>query len=596
MDSNNILFGEFPQISKEEWVDKISTDLKGADYNKRLVWHFDEKMDIQPFYMAEDTEAVILPTKNQGDNNWEIREEIHFKEIEEAHKKLERGAESLILKGFDLDDNNSAAKVMDALNPEETPVHFTSVYSYPKLLTKLKKEAAKRELSMEKYQGSFDFDYYSYYLFRKEFYHSFEANRRELKVLMDKAMKLLPHFKVINVNAKHYHNAGATMIQEMAFGLAHGAEYLTDCTEEGMSIDNVLPRMQFTFAIGSSYFPEIAKIRALRFLWNRIAKQFNPSEETSTDMFIHSTSSSWNKAVYDPHSNLLRTTTETMSAVIGGCDATTIAPLDSQYKQSDSITKRIARNQQIILKEEVHLWKVIDPSKGSYYIENLTKELIEKVWDLFLEINKRGGYRAILENGFLFEEIEKSAAKKDMDIAMRRINILGVNQFPNINERKLSDITTEKWPSKGGLKTYRGAEAIEELRLITEKYIQKGNKIPLVFLLTIGDLNMRKARANFAYNFFGCAGFEVQDNNGFETINEGMNAAEKAKADLVVICSSDDEYLPLVKAIKDQKEKIVIAGSPKDMEAIIAEGIHHFIHTRSHLLNELKSYQSQLGI
>jgi methylmalonyl-CoA mutase len=589
------LFAEFPPISKERWLEKIHTDLKGADYEKKLVWRFDEQIKLHPFYTADDLQAQNPPLKCASNNDWEIREDADFKKMDEANLYLKRGAEALTLRGFELDTEGAAEHLFEQDFAGKTPIHFVGVYSYPKLLTKLKKASKAKEIDLSTWEGSFDFDYYSYYLFRKEFYHSFEANRRELKNLINKASELLPKYRVINVNAKHYHNAGATMVQEMAFGLAHGAEYLTDCTDEGLSIDDVLPRMQFTFATGSSYFPEIAKIRALRILWQRIVEKFEPTQVVP--MYIHSVSSSWNKATFDPHTNLLRTTTECMSAIIGGCDATTISNLDSTFKYEDVTSRRIARNQQIILKEEVNLWKVADVASGSYYIEELTQQLVEEAWKLFVEISEMGGYRAVLENNWLFEQIEKSAAKKDMDLAMRKINLLGVNQFPNLQERKAEVIQIEKRPYKGGLRTYRGAEAFEDLRLKTEAFEKAGNDTPHVFLLTIGDLNMRKARANFAYNFFGVAGFKATDNNGFASMAEGIQAAKNAKADLIVLCSSDEEYPEFLAQVNEMKDRFVVAGYPKgSLEQIQSMGFEHFIHARCNILEELKKYQSILGI
>ncbi len=597
INSGEKLFEEFPEITKDEWINKIKIDLKGADFNKKLVWRFDENIDIQPFFMSEDLEKSYGTAKAGPDNNWEIREEIDFGDIEKAASLIEKGAEGLTVKGFDLNDDNAAARLFDNVDLSRTPVHFSSVYSYSKLLSKLKKEALKRGLALQKLKGSFDFDYYSYYLFRREFYNSFEANRKELKVLINRAKDSFSKFRIINVNAKHYHNSGASLVQETAFALAHGAEYLTDLTDEGLSADDILPRMQFTFAAGSSYFPEIAKFRALRFLWKRIAAKFNPSGHDIAEMYINAVSSEFNKAVYDPHVNLLRNTTEIMAAVIGGCDAMTVSPLDAFFKTPDETTRRIARNQQIIIKEEVKLRKVKDPSKGSYYIEKLTEIFVEKIWELFLEISKAGGFRAVLENGFIFDQIEKSARKKDMDIAMRKINILGVNQFPNLNEEKLKEISKQKKSTSKGLKPYRGAEAIEELRLKTERHVAAGNKKPLIFLLPFGDLGMRKARANFALNFFACAGFEVKDNNGFDTINQGLEAASRAGADIIVLCSSDEEYLAAVKEIKAPKDKIAIAGYPRDFaDEIKAAGIEHFIHLRSNLIDELKTFQQLTGI
>jgi methylmalonyl-CoA mutase len=286
-----------------------------------------------------------------------------------------------------------------------------------------------------------------------------------------------------------------------------------------------------------------------------------------------------------------------MSSVIGGCNSVSVAALDSAYKPTETTTRRIGRNQQLVLKEEVYLYKVADPSQGSYYIEELTQKLAENAWELFVKISEMGGFRAALENGFIFDEIAKSAAEKDLEIAMRRTNLLGVNQFPNIAERKADEVKIEKRPSKGGLKIYRGAEAFEEMRLKTEAFEKAGNPTPHVFLITIGDLTMRKARANFALNFFGCAGFKITDNLGFESVAEGLKAANDSGADLIVICSSDEEYLSLAQQVSHNHERIIIAGYPTEtLEDIKKAGIENFIHARCNVLEELNKYQTILGI
>jgi len=598
---NDLLFADFQPVTKEKWMEKVRSDLKGKDPDKILRWHFDPAVSPEAFYTDEEIKNSYSTTHTRKNNDWEIREDIDFKEIDKAGDLFGKGVEALTVRGFNLDDDQAASRLFEAANPAARPLHFTGVYSYSKLMTRLKKEITRSELDSLQWQGSFDFDYYAYYLSRREFYHSFEANRKELKVLINKAKKFLPGYRIINVSAKTYHNAGATMVQELAFALAHGAEYLTDSTDEGLPPEDVLPRMQFTFATGSSYFPEIAKIRAAKWLWKRIAEKYGVKEEPLKYIYIHSVSSLWNKAVYDPYVNLLRTTTETMAAVIGGCDAVTVTPFDAVYEPPTATAKRHSRNQQIILKEEVNLYRVTDPASGSYYIEKLTEELINATWDLFLKIQDMGGFRAALENGFIFDEIEKSARSKDLMIARGEIKILGVNQFPNLEETMAGKITVTGKREKKGLQTYRGAEAFEKLRLRTERAVQKGHKKPAVFLLTKGNLAMRKARAAFALNFFGVAGFEVIDNNGFDTLAEGMNAARRADADLIVFCSADDEYhamaLEAASRFPDELSKIVVAGYPAGkVEDIKATGITRFIYAGCNLLDELTAYQKFLGI
>jgi methylmalonyl-CoA mutase len=296
-----------------------------------------------------------------------------------------------------------------------------------------------------------------------------------------------------------------------------------------------------------------------------------------------------------------------MSASLGGADSITVLPFNAAYEESNEFSDRIARNQQLLLKEESHFSKIADPAAGSYYLEELTASIADQAWKLFLEVQEKGGYLAALREGFIQAEIKKMAGKRDMNIATRRENLLGVNQFPNFTEKldaeldaavfAATDLTAEGAEIET-LKPYRGAQAFEALRYKTDVYA-KTNKRPLAFMLTIGNLGMRKARAQFACNFFAVAGFDVLDNNGFKTVEEGVEAARKAGAAIVVICSSDDEYAELAPAAFDAiggKAIFVVAGAPACTEELKAKGIANYINVKSNLLAELKTYQSTLGI
>ena len=343
-------------------------------------------------------------------------------------------------------------------------------------------------------------------------------------------------------------------------------------------------------------------------------------------MYIHSTTSAWNKTLFDPYVNLLRSTTEAMSAVIGGTQSLSILPFDTFYKDPDEFSTRLARNQQIILKEEVYLDKVVDPSAGSYYIENLTQLIAEAAWKVFLQVEEKGGMVEAVKAGFVQEIIEKSAAQRLEDIANRRLIQLGTNQYPNLNEEMLGQIhfaeedeeleeeiyadedmeieDEDEAPSTyKKLVLFGGSDAFDQLRLATEQFVEEGNKKPAVFLFNIGNLAMRKARAMFTTNFFGCAGYEILDNSGFQTVDEGVEAAKASNAEIVVICSSDDEYATLGAEIATKlkaanKEIIlVVAGYPKEiLDTLKQAGVEEFIHVRSNLLQTLESFQEKLGI
>ena len=397
-------------------------------------------------------------------------------------------------------------------------------------------------------------------------------------------------------------------MEELAFSLSMGAEFLTRLTDLDYSIDDIAPRIKFNFGVGSNYFMEIAKLRAARLLWAKVVNAYGPKNTEVTKMHIHSANISFNKTIYDAHSNMLRTTTETLSALLGGTDSFTVLPYNASFEWPNEFAERIARNQQLLLKEESFIDKIADPSAGSYYIETLTDELIEKAWNLFLEVEDKNGFIEAAKQGFVQEKIENSAQERKDFAATRKDIYLGTNQYPNFTEHMEHSINPDvlkPFDQSSGdaivkpLKQFRVSQGFENLRYATDMYSKK-LKRPKAFMLTIGDLNMRKARAQFACNFFAVAGFEVQDNNGFDSIKEGLAAAEKAKAEIVVLCSSDDDYAKLAPELAQEKKDTsiaVIAGYPKNLiDDLKKIGLHRFIHVKSNLLKDLTDYQKALGI
>jgi methylmalonyl-CoA mutase len=411
-------------------------------------------------------------------------------------------------------------------------------------------------------------------------------------------------FKLITVSGHHFSNAGASVVQELAFVLSAGCEYLSVLEELGVKPDIAAPRMQFVFGTGSNYFMEIAKLRAARTLWSKVVESFGGSE-ASCKMYIHSVVTEWNKTIYDSYVNMLRSTTEAMSATLGGTDSLEVTPFDSPYAQASDFSSRIARNTQIILKEEAHFDKVVDPAAGSYYIENLTDQIAEHAWALFIEIEGKGGFSEAFQSGFIQEKIKQTASQRLKAIATRKEVLLGTNQYPNTNEHAADKTDIEKFSlafDDGGfkriaepVKPFRGAMEFEILRLSVEK----AEKIPVAFMLTIGSPAMRKARSNFSGNFFSCAGYKIIDNNGFVTPEAGVKAAFECGANIIVLCSGDDEYAtfaPQVHELVDNKAILVIAGEPACKTELEAKGIKNYISLRSNVLDTLKYYNNLLGI
>ena len=647
MDQNNDkLFGTFPKVATSEWEARILADLKGADYQKKLVWKTSDGFDVKPYYREEDTlgigsvntmpgEYPFVRGNNPTSNNWEIRQDIETDDETEANllaiDAIKRGATGVGLVAAELETESDIEELLKNINPAEVAIHFGAAPSYPALIRIVGANAKTQNLPLAKLKGSFDFDPISYLLLNGDFWKSEKSDLAQVAAMVKLGKELMPAAKVINVNGHYFNSAGATMVQELGFSLASGNEYLSSATSAGVSVDDIAQRIMFSFGVGSNYFMEIARLRAARLLWAKIVEQYKPASETSMQMHIHCNTSAWNKTLFDPYVNLLRSTTEAMSAIIGGTQSLSILPFDTFYKDPDEFSNRLARNQQIILKEEVYLDKVVDPSAGSYYIENLTQLIAEAAWKLFLQVEEKGGMVEAVKSGFVQDEIEKSAGQRLDDIANRRIIQLGTNQHPNPAEQMLEQIhfseedemleeelyadeedememdgeeEDEDAPTTyKKLVLFGGSDAFDQLRLGTEQFVADGNKKPAVFLLNIGNLAMRKARAMFATNFFGCAGYEILDNSGFETVDEGVKAALASKAEIVVICSSDDEYatvgIEIAQKLKTANKalNLVIAGYPKEiLDSLKQAGVDEFIHVRSNLLDTLESFQEKLGI
>ncbi|MBN1949715.1 MAG: methylmalonyl-CoA mutase small subunit [Bacteroidales bacterium] len=618
------LFDNFPPVTSREWEEKIIADLKGADYEKKLVWNTLEGFKVNPYYRTEHLsdkeylegfpgEYPFVRGNQTNSNDWEIRQDIKLDNLETANHKslfvLDRGITSL---GFIsppykdtslIKNQNSLSILLKDIYPECIRLYFVCGYNAPLVLKLLHQEVETKKLDPAKIQGATDFDPLGYLTILGNFSSSEKEDFTELARLISFAEEKLPSYKVLGINGVFFHNAGASIVQEMAFALSMAAEYLARMTDSGFTADTISRHMQFNLGVGSNYFMEIAKIRAFRYLWSKIADTFKVESNQARKADIHSITSEWNQTIYDPYVNVLRATTESMAAVIGGTDSLTVRPFTYNYKPTSKFSGRISRNIQIILKEEAYLSKIVDPSAGSYYIENLTDSLINESWNLFLKIEDEGGYLEALKKGIIQKEIETVADTRRKSVASRREILLGTNQYANSLESVKEEIDENlafPEPVPGDtlvtpIRKFRGAMDFEKLRLATENHPFR----PKVFLLTLGNLTMRKARASFSSNFFGCAGYEVIDNMGFDSPEQGAKAALQARADIVVVCSSDEEYAESVPAVKEslgEKVILVVAGAPACMEELKSKGIGNFIHLRSNLLETLNDIQNKLGI
>ena len=462
---------DFPPVPTATWEAVIVKDLKGADYEKKLVWRSDEGLAVRPYYRSEDL--------------------------------------------ADLGDQIASAP------------------------------------------GQFPF---------------VRGSGKAWKIDQD----AVPSSDAIRVD--RVLEAGADAIQQLGIALAAGVEKLTRLCED-RPVDVAAREIEFVFAVGSTYFFEIAKLRAARLLWARAVVAFAPTDLDSCRMNLHVRTSRLNKSFCDPYTNVLRATTEAMSAAIGGCETLTVQPFGFE--------EHLALGVQRVLAEEAHLDAVADPAGGSYYIEALTASLAREAWKLFQRIEAGGGYSQALSAGWLAEEIAKTRAAREKAVSSRRKALVGVNNYPDLGGKPVAIVSN---PATGDapFPQFRLAEPFEKIRERTERHAEATGHAPRVLLLKRGDVKMRTARANFALNFFGCAGFAITESEEYADIN----------ADLLILCSSDPEYLAFAEeVISAVKIPVIVAGNPKEqIEALKAAGVKGFVHVGSDAVETLTDWQNRLGV
>ncbi|MBW7857271.1 MAG: methylmalonyl-CoA mutase, partial [Leptonema sp. (in: Bacteria)] len=406
---------------------------------------------------------------------------------------------------------------------------------------------------------------------------------------------------VAAIRSDLFHNSGASAALELGLTLSAVAEITVGLIDAGLTADQALHCITLFQPVGSLYFVEIAKLRATRRLSALLAKGFGVLSYQNPILNQSIITSLFNQSYYDQHTNMLRGCTEVMSAVLGGATSIIALPLDAAFQKDDTFSRRMAINTQLIVRNESYLHKVADPAGGSYYIEDATDKIAESAWRIFQEIEAEGGYLAGLEKGTIQGRLKQAGQKRLEDLANRKEIQIGVNQFPNNNEQLLKENKTAATMTQPTVSnrfetvtTFRFANSFEQLRLTTESCSRRPN----IQLLPFGQLSMQRARAAFIVNFFGCAGFSVNDPGSLETIDQCLEFAKNmSNIDAFVLCASDSEYLPAVTKFKDQlqelKVPIIVAGNPTDSQELTSLGIDNFIHIKTNLLQTLTDYQQR---
>ncbi|PCJ98257.1 MAG: methylmalonyl-CoA mutase [Flavobacteriaceae bacterium] len=460
--SKNGLFDEFPEVSAKEWKQKIQFDLQGADYNDTLVWESPEGIKVKPFYHADDLkgESFLPPTDN---NNWNIGQAIYAGNAQLANKKaldaIARGAESLV---FTIPFKDiPITLLLENIDVANVKLYFDFHFLSPNYI--------KSVLDFTKSNASnifLNIDIIGHLARNGNWFFNLKKDHSFLEEIIG-----LKHNNTISIDVSLYQNAGANMVQQLAYAMAHANEYLNHfhhVIPSGVEGSNTIT---FKIAVGSNYFFEIAKLKAMRLLWGSLALEYG----INTDCHILAIPTKRNKTLYAYNANMLRTTTECMSAVLGGADTICNLPYDAIYHKDNEFGERIARNQLLLLKNESYFNEVSSAAEGSYYIESLTQQLAEKALILFKSIEAGGGFLKQLKSHTLQQKIKESAQKEQEKFNTKTEILVGANAYQNKNDKMKDTIELYPFVKSKPVKTLlepiiekRLAEALEQKRLKDE--------------------------------------------------------------------------------------------------------------------------------
>jgi methylmalonyl-CoA mutase len=659
-------FDEFPVPAYEDWYAAAVDSLDGASFEKALTTPTYEGLTLQPLYRREDTaefeHAHTLPglppfvrgTQAAGyaSQPWQIAQAVPYTSPqafnEALRSDLERGQNAIVLEHVSLNTTNDLAQAFAGVDLTRFPILRTSGTNALPFAALL---AAHPGSSVAELVGCAASDPLGELARTGALPLAVTDAYGEMAQLTLWAVEHAPNLRTVAVNADVYHNAGANAVQELAFAIAAGVEYIRRLQDYDLSMDAITQRIQFTFAIGSQFFTEVAKLRAARLLWAQIIAAFGGSDSR---MYLHTRTGAVNKTVYAPYENMLRTTIEAFAGAAGGTHSMQVEPFDSLLRQPDEFSRRIARNQQLILQHEANLTRTIDPAGGAYYIEYLTDWLAQQAWGLFQEVERRGGLLSALQAGFVQEQVSQAAEQRKASIERRKDVLVGINMYPNPSEEassrtappeapspdsasqpataelnRLRSVPPEQQidaavdaaragagldaitsalraaytgtaPSVTPLRPFRLAEPYETLRQNAAAYRQRTGAAPRIFLASLGSY---RARADFTTGFFEVGGFEIVNQGRFASPEAAAQAALVSGAQAVVICSTDDNYpqivAPLVSHIRAQNPDItiILAGYPQDqIEAHRAAGIDEFIHIRANCCEVNRWLQQRIGV
>ena len=586
---NKPLFSEFPPVSTEQWMERVTADLKGADFDKKLVWKNLSGINIQPCY---NSESKITQLKNTGENSQGL---VNYRKVsvccgetgnDLAKKAIEEGINGII---FQLIDTVPVKELLKGIDLNQITVSF-DIYNNATAFTKdLVAFAKGKDL-----KGYINTGIISNYVTTG----SFDDSQIEIAAELVSLTADFPNFKALTISGTEYLDSGANQVQEIAYTL-NSLVFLTEkLKSKGVAVEEIFNNLNFLLAIGLEYFVEIGKFRAFNNLLAEVAAKYGVSEFSNT---ITAKTSIWSKSITDAETNLLRCTTEAMSAILGNVDGVLIDPYDKEFKSASDFSSRIAGNITTILREESYFGKVSNPVDGSYYIEEVSSKIAEKALELFKAIEAAGGFYKAFENETIQQQIAEIRLQKLKLISQRRTPMVGINKYPNLMETVDASLLSAGGASNSKVLTPRRASLeIEAMRRFTEELVADTNVRPIVQLVSYGNLTMRKARAAFAYDFIGVSGFDVHQEESFKSAELAAKESAKSDSHVVVICSSDEDYdetaVDFIKTFRalNTDKVLLLAGAPKNMDELTEAGLDGVVNMRSDVLVTLSAIQKKV--
>jgi methylmalonyl-CoA mutase len=657
---------EFPPATPAEWRAVVDKALKGAPFEKRLVTRLYEGVTVQPLYTADDWQASADPSgfpgfapftrgghaRGAGTDGWEVMTEHTLADPRQANKAiladLMRGATAIDLHfdrpdapGIAIDTLDDLDQALNEILLELVPLSLDAGDEAISAAAMLAALWRRRSVPPAEARGAFNVDPIGALAASGSLAGSLEQALARMAELATWTGETYANVTAVGIDSSSYYEAGATETQDLAAAMSTGVAYLRALTAGGLEIDAALRQMNFTMAVGCDQFLSIAKLRAARRLWARIAEACGASE-TARTMKLHARTARRIMSQRDPWVNMLRTTVAGFAAGAGGADSVTVMPFDTALGVSDDFARRIARNTQILLKEEAYVSRVTDPAGGSWYVETLTEQLANAAWTAFQSIESRGGIAAVLSDGSFAAEIEASWAERQKNVARRKDSLTGVSEFPNILEEPVVRERPERHVKRENtnaaapiaaiddaiaaieagstlsavsaglasgspvqiapLPSHRLHESFETLRDAADRHKAATGAWPTIFLANMGTVAQHTGRSTFSKNFFEAGGIEALGNNGFTDPEAAAAAFRESGARIAILCGTDALYETdagrFAAALKQAGvQHLFLAGNPGDRrEEYRKAGIDEFIAIGMDVLSVLRSTLARLGV